>query len=142
MIWSLAETSPKVSQAVNAAGVEVLLLKVAAAGEVMGMGCLLSTSERVAQQERCAEGPVQALYALTQDNLPFVGALLEHSGAIGLIKSICGAQSSVSTKISAKAKGKNKAMLANGDRDLLDGSDPSLLIRLFACGMSLTSHLI
>ncbi|WVF66035.1 hypothetical protein IAT40_000773 [Kwoniella sp. CBS 6097] len=122
LLWSMAEASPKVLQAVNAVGAEGLLVKVLQGREVMGLGASLAAA--------------QALYSLSQDNRPFQKSLVTLPSALETLIAVIKEDHVPIEKNQhtqpKKGKGKDKQIVDDSQDDLPDGR--ALLRRLLVAG--------
>lgn len=131
LLWSLGEASSKALQAVNAAGVEMLLVKCIGAREMVGkvVAVAAGASSFPAKMRPKLTMAAQAAYSLSHDNRPFRIAVLRLGALETLIGAARGEALIVDGVGSKKGKGKGKASGANGQV-----AEEDVLFRLLVCG--------
>ncbi|KAK4685839.1 hypothetical protein P7C73_g4298, partial [Tremellales sp. Uapishka_1] len=139
LIWSLAETSHKTLDAVNAAGIEGLLVKVLAGRDALGLGVGLASGRLISpggiSTLRVPPPSAQALYALSVDNPSFKNAMLHHPTALQTLVQVCKQDHAPESSSNGRVNGKGKAKNDGSEEDQEVGDGRALLLRVLVCGV-------
>jgi len=124
----MGETSHKSLEALNAANVEGLLVKVLDGRAVLGPSVAVAAGklDPVSDKEK-ADRTAQAMYSLSQDNFDFKRKMINEPTALNVLAQVARDQM---TAVKQEKKGKGKKSSQQEEQDL------QMLLKLLVCGMS------